>query len=56
MSEETTTKKQDYLNRIYEWRKKNSDCMMSSEEIDAIFARDKEDLLTDVPNIFEDDD
>jgi hypothetical protein len=29
--------------------------MISAEEIDAIFARDKGDLLIDVPNIFVDD-
>ena len=56
MNEMISAKKQDFLDRLNEWREKNSDCLISSEEIDTIFSRDKEDLVTDIPNIFENDD
>ena len=55
MDEQSSTKKQEYLNKLNEWREKYSNCMMSSEEIDALFVRDKEDFATDDSNIFEEE-
>jgi len=56
MTEETTSKKQDFIVKLNEWRKKYSDCQISPEEIDAIFARDKEVFSTDIPKGFGEDD
>ena len=42
MSEELFNKKQSFMERVNEWRNKYSDCLLSDEEADTIFARDKE--------------